>query len=937
MTGSSTTGSGTTGGGGTGGGTAGTGGDTTSTGGGGTGGGGTGGTAGTGGGTTTTGTGIPCADPDACPQPAGECFVATCEGGFCGEATVSDGGAAKTQVPGDCKVLVCQGGAVVEVDDDGDPDDDGSDCTDDLCDMGAPLHPPAAPGAPCGVAADMVCDGNGQCIGCLTGADCPGTDTDCAKRACAAGVCGKDNTPAGTPVSQQTPGDCKVVVCNGNGGTTVQNDDGDLGDDGNPCSTDLCINGVPLAAGVPNGTPCAVGVTCVNGACNGCATPASCPGVDDECKQRTCVAGACGVSFTPSGTPVMAQVAADCLVNACDGAGNITPVMDNSDLPVDGIICTLDVCTAGIPGHPPTPADTPCNQNGGSVCSGAGTCVQCNTASQCPGVDTECQSRTCVAKACGVAFTPAGGTVSQQQPGDCQQAVCDGLGGIGQVPLDTDLPVDNNTCTADVCASGVASNPGVPLGTPCNQGGGNQCNGSGLCLVAPEVTAISPADSGSVAPAEGTPIAVTFTLPMDAATVGGQATAGPCTGTIQVSLDNFATCVALPGAPVLSNGGNTVTVVAKPGLLVNRTYRVRVTTAAVSSAGFPLLLPVTQPNGFATTSPNLCDGSVVMSQVYGGGAVSSSVYKNDFVVLHNRGSQVASIAGWSLQSAPALGSAWQKVDLTGSIQPGGYYLVQLFGGANGFDLPPADAIGTFSMQSAQGKVALVSTGTLLTGNCPSGGDIVDFVGYGAAGTVDCWEGAGAAPITTSSKSVWRHQTACADVNDNARDFSQQNVVPLNSATVPQICACLVHNESGATAEVDYCDVQFPTSLMLAPGASSGAVYGQIYEAGATVAAGESALIRAQLGYGPVTANPELGTGFTWVNAAYNVQAGNNDEYQASFFAPLPGSYRYVYRMSLDQGVSWTVCDANMAPDFGAGSDPGLLFELETQGVLTVAP
>jgi hypothetical protein len=201
----------------------------------------------------------------------------------------------------------------------------------------------------------MVCDGNGQCIGCLTSADCPGTDTDCAKRACVAGVCGKDNTPSGTPVSQQIPGDCKEIVCNGNGGTTVQNDDGDLGDDGNPCSTDLCINGVPLAASVPNGTACAVGVTCVNGACNGCATPASCPGVDDECKQRTCVAGACGVTFTPSGTQVMAQTTGDCLANACDGAGNIAPVMDNTDLPVDGLTCTLDICTAGIPGHPPTP------------------------------------------------------------------------------------------------------------------------------------------------------------------------------------------------------------------------------------------------------------------------------------------------------------------------------------------------------------------------------------------------------------------------------------------------------------------------------------------------------------------------------------------------------------------------------------------------------
>ena len=52
--------------------------------------------------------------------------------------------------------------------------------------------------------------------------------------------------------------------------------------------------------------------------------------------------------------------------------------------------------------------------------------------------------------------------------------------------------------------------------------------------------------------------------------------------------------------------------------------------------------------------------------------------------------------------------------------------------------------------------------------------------------------------------------------------------------------------------------------------------------------------------------------------------GNNDEYQASFTAPTPGDYRYVYRVSLNQGVSWTVCDQNLG-DFGAGSNAGLEF------------
>ena len=56
----------------------------------------------------------------------------------------------------------------------------------------------------------------------------------------------------------------------------------------------------------------------------------------------------------------------------------------------------------------------------------------------------------------------------------------------------------------------------------------------------------------------------------------------------------------------------------------------------------------------------------------------------------------------------------------------------------------------------------------------------------------------------------------------------------------------------------------------------------------------------------------------------------------SFTAPAAGSYRYVYRFSLDQGVSWTYCDNNQG-DSGAGSNPGLTFDLENEAVLTVTP
>lgn len=94
-------------------------------------------------------------------------------------------------------------------------------------------------------------------------------------------------------------------------------------------------------------------------------------------------------------------------------------------------------------------------------------------------------------------------------------------------------------------------------------------------------------------------------------------------------------------------------------------------------------------------------------------------------------------------------------------------------------------------------------------------------------------------------------------------------------------------------------------------------------------------MRAQLGYGPTSLNPQY-EAWTWGNATFNVQSGNDDEYQGSFTAPAPGKYSYAYRFSLDNGVSWTVCDA-ASGDAGAGSNTGLTFNLESLPSLTVTP
>src|SRR5262249_36273526 len=160
----------------------------------------------------------------------------------------------------------------------------------------------------------------------------------------------------------------------------------------------------------------------------------------------------------------------------CNGMGAVVVANKNTDLPVDGNQCTSDVCTNGVPSNPPVAMGSVCSQNGGILCDGSGNCVQCLANSDCPGNDTDCNKRACMAYVCGFTNTPDGTPTSTQTPGDCLENECDGAGGVKIVNKDTDVPVDNNPCTDDVCMSGVPSNPNTMAGASC--GGMLVCDGN---------------------------------------------------------------------------------------------------------------------------------------------------------------------------------------------------------------------------------------------------------------------------------------------------------------------------------------------------------------------------------------------------------------------------------------------------------------------------
>ena len=273
---------------------------------------------------------------------------------------------------------------------------------------------------------------------------------------------------------------------------------------------------------------------------------------------------------------------------------------------------------------------------------------------------------------------------------------------------------------------------------------------------APAVQSTSPLD-GATGVAGDTDITVTFN---EAVTVA--------TGGFGVS------CGIVGSQPVTVSGGpTTFTLSPLSPLPAASTCTVTVTATAVSDNDTidpPDQMAADHIFSFMTAAPGPAPGSVVVSEVYGGGGNSGATLTNDFIELYNRTGAAVSLSGWSVQYASSAGSTWQVTPLSGSIPSGRNYLVQEAAGAGGTTpLPTPDASGSIAMSATAGKVALVASTTPLTGTCPAGGAIVDFVGYGSA--ANCFEGSGPTATLSNTTSAQRKDGGNQDTDNNVEDFT----------------------------------------------------------------------------------------------------------------------------------------------------------------------
>jgi DNA/RNA endonuclease G (NUC1) len=252
--------------------------------------------------------------------------------------------------------------------------------------------------------------------------------------------------------------------------------------------------------------------------------------------------------------------------------------------------------------------------------------------------------------------------------------------------------------------------------------------------------------------------------------------------------------------PVTNSAGAALTYT--DSTVTNGTAYFYVVTATSTVEGDPSAEVSGTPN-----TPSVL--GVVISQVYGGGGNAGATLKNDFVELFNRGTQTVSLNGWFVHYSSSGATTWNSpagasttpTALAGTIAPGRYYLVQEAAGANGAaaSLPAPDATGTIAMSGTAAKIALTDTATIAV-QCPSGGSVADFVGYGGA---NCSETSPTAVLSNTTAAL-RKTNGCTDTNNNSADFTvvTQPLTPRNSGSPINVCGAAVNNPPSITPPAD---------------------------------------------------------------------------------------------------------------------------------------
>ena len=263
------------------------------------------------------------------------------------------------------------------------------------------------------------------------------------------------------------------------------------------------------------------------------------------------------------------------------------------------------------------------------------------------------------------------------------------------------------------------------------------------------------------------------------------------------------------------------------------------------------------------------------------------------------------------------GAATVEVPLVGYV-PDGVVFTTRYAIGTGGSANATVAGGTLTLTVPANGALLLATGTVdLT---PPASPSISLDGEGNASLTVSW----GAVAGATGYDVWVSPVTgggyvrANDAPVTGTSFTVEGLPNAVPAFVVATASDAAGNRSGWSNEVDglphleigWERLQWPPTLIhtISTATRTDTVYGQVWVGGGTEAPGPMAGLRAQLGFGPDGSDPDGNDAWTWVEAEFNVQAGNNDEFKASLLPESVGDFDYAYRFSTTIGREWRYAD-----------------------------
>ena len=128
---------------------------------------------------------------------------------------------------------------------------------------------------------------------------------------------------------------------------------------------------------------------------------------------------------------------------------------------------------------------------------------------------------------------------------------------------------------------------------------GASCVNSTGDTTAPTISELSPSDNSTNVPV-ASKVVVTFSDEMLAYSITTNTADTKCSGSLQLSSDNFSTCIKMSASPVASDNDTTFTITPASSLSLETNYKFKVTTSVVETSCNKLATDNTTTNGFTT-------------------------------------------------------------------------------------------------------------------------------------------------------------------------------------------------------------------------------------------------------------------------------------------------------------------------------------------------